>query len=70
MGAKLLCVEATTGEVLYTFNTNSASKSGPATYLVNGQQQVTFAFGGLPTFGSAPEDNPVNHANIMVTFGF
>lgn len=60
---------ATTGEILYQFATHSASHAGGMTYLVGGEQQITFALGGLPTFGSAPEDNPVNHASIMVTFG-
>ncbi len=60
---------ATTGEVVYRFNTNSASNSGPSTYLVDGKQYITFALGGLPSFGSAPDDNPVNHASILVTFG-
>jgi glucose dehydrogenase len=59
---------ATTGEILYTFNANSSSKSGPSTYLANGQQFVAFAFGGLPTFGSAPDDNPVNHSSVMIGF--
>ncbi|MGI9334836.1 MAG: PQQ-binding-like beta-propeller repeat protein, partial [Gammaproteobacteria bacterium] len=69
-GGVVHAVNATTGEVLYTFNANSASKSGPLTYLADdGGQQVTFAFGGLPTFGSAPDDNPVNHASVLVTFG-
>jgi|TARA_B100000315_G_scaffold259461_1_gene315623 alcohol dehydrogenase (cytochrome c) len=68
-GGMVHAVNATTGEVLYTFNTNSTSHSGPATYLVDGKQLVTFALGGLPTFGSAPDDNPVNHSSIMVTFG-
>ena len=62
-------VNATTGEVLYTFNASTASHSGPITYLSDGQQQITFALGGLPTFGSAPDDNPVNHGSILVTFG-
>ena len=68
-GGMVYAVDATTGEVLYQFNTGSASHAGGMTYEVNGQQQITFALGGLPTFGSAPEDNAVNHASIMVTFG-
>ena len=55
--------------MIYTFNTNSTSHSGAITYLVDGQQYITFALGGLPQFGSAPDDNPVNHSSIMVTFG-
>ena len=51
------------------FNANSASHSGPITYALDGRQQITFALGGLPPFGSAPDDNPISHANIMVTFG-
>jgi alcohol dehydrogenase (cytochrome c) len=62
-------VNATTGEVLYTFNTGTASHSGAITYLSDGQQQITFALGGLPQFGSAPDDNPINHGSMMVTFG-
>ena len=68
-GGMVHAVNATTGEVLYQFNTGSASHAGGMTYQVNGKQQFTFALGGLPTFGSAPEDNPVNHASVMVTFG-
>jgi len=60
---------ADTGEILYTFNANSASKAGPMTYVAGGEQYITFPFGGLPSFGSAPDDNPVNHASVMVTFG-
>jgi len=62
-------VNATTGEVLYTFNTGTASHAGPITYLSDGEQQITFALGGLPQFGSAPDDNPVNHGSLLVTFG-
>jgi len=68
-GGVVHVVNATTGDVVYTFNTNSASHSGPITYALEGRQQITFALGGLPTFGSAPDDNPVNHASIMVSFG-
>jgi PQQ-dependent dehydrogenase (methanol/ethanol family) len=68
-GGTVNVTNAETGAVLYTFNANSASKSGPMTYVVDGKQYIAFAFGGLPTFGSAPDDNPVNHASIMVAFG-
>ena len=68
-GGLVTVANATTGEVVYTFNTNSTSHSGALTYLVDGKQYVTFALGGLPQFGSAPDDNPVNHSSIMVTFG-
>ena len=68
-GGLVHVTDATTGEILYQFATHSASHAGGMTYLVGGQQQITFAMGGLPTFGSAPDDNPVNHASVMVTFG-
>ena len=68
-GGMVHVVNATTGEILYQFATHSASHSGAMTYLANGKQQITFALGGLPQFGSAPDDNPVNHASLMVTFG-
>ena len=67
-GGTVYVTNATTGEVVYNFSANSTSKSGPLTYAVGGKQQITFAFGGLPTFSSAPEDNPVNNSGIMVTF--
>ena len=68
-GGTVYVTNATTGEVVYNFSANSASKSGPMTYAVGGRQQITFAFGCLPTISSAPEDNPVNNAGVMVTFG-
>ena len=68
-GGMVYAANAATGEVLYQFATGSASHAGGITYEVGGRQQITFALGGLPTFGSAPDDNPVNHASIMVTFG-
>jgi len=68
-GGVVHVVNATTGEIVYRFNTNSTSHSGGITYTSDGSQQITFAFGGLPTFGSAPDDNSVNHSSIMVTFG-
>lgn len=68
-GGRVTVTNATTGEVVYTFNTNSTSHSGGITYLVDGKQYVTFALGGLPQFGSAPDDNPVNHSSLMITFG-
>ncbi len=68
-GGMVYVANAATGEVLYRFNTGSASHAGGMTYEANGEQLIAFALGGLPTFGSAPEDNAVNHASIMVAFG-
>ena len=68
-GGLVTIVNATTGEIVYSFNTNSTSHSGPITYVDGGEQLITFALGGQPTFGSAPDDNKTNHSSIMVTFG-
>ena len=43
-------VNATTGEILYTFNLGMTSKSGPITYLLDGEQYVL-----LQLAGSAPD---------------
>ena len=68
-GGLVTIVNATTGEIVYSFNTNSTSHSGPITYVDGGEQLITFALGGQPTFGSAPDDNKTNHSSLMVTFG-
>lgn len=68
-GGLVTVANATTGEIVYTFNTNSTSHSGGITYLVDGKQHIAFALGGLPQFGSAPDDNPVNHSSLIVSFG-
>jgi len=68
-GGQIYVTNATTGEVLYNFSTNSTSKSGPSTYLVGGEQRITFALGGTPQFGSAGDDNPVNHSSVMISLG-
>ncbi len=39
--------DATTGEILYTFNLNTKPKSGPITYMLDGKQYVVQAIGGL-----------------------
>ena len=50
-GGEFRAVNATTGEVLYSFNTGTAAKAGPITYTQNGKQYVVQALGGLPGFG-------------------
>ena len=66
-GGQINVVNATTGQILYTFDTNSNSDAAAATYLANGKQHITFTFGGLPQFGTAGTSNPVNNGGVIVS---
>ncbi len=50
-------VEATTGEVLYTFNMGTTFKAGPMTYMLDGTQYVVGLAGHVPGLGN--EDHPL-----------
>jgi quinohemoprotein ethanol dehydrogenase len=67
-GGLVTVAHARTGEILWTFNAGVTFKAAPITYMVDGQQYITIAGGGLPTFGSAPEDHALEHGSIMLTF--
>jgi alcohol dehydrogenase (cytochrome c) len=69
-GGELTVADATSGKILWQFNANTTSKSGPMTYMVDGKQQITFALGGSGGFGSVGKDwNSVNHSSMLVTIG-
>ena len=61
-------VDAANGEILWTFSAGVTFKAAPITYMVDGKQYVTIAGGGMPTFGSAPDDHPLEHGSIMFSF--
>ena len=67
-GGIVHAVDASTGEILWTFSAGVTFKSAPITYMIDGKQYVTIAGGGMPTFGSAPDDHPLEHGSIMFTF--
>ncbi|MCZ6553303.1 MAG: hypothetical protein O7A67_05815, partial [SAR324 cluster bacterium] len=68
-GGELTVANASNGEILWQMDTNTASKAGPITYMVDGKQRITWALGGSPGFGSAPDDWNVNHASFVITIG-
>lgn len=59
-------VNATTGEILYTFNLGTTPKAGPITYMADGKQYVVQAVGGLPGFGY--EGHKLEHGNLVAAF--
>ena len=68
-GGEINVVNATTGEKLYSFNTNHNNDAGPSTGLVNGTQMIFFHMGGLPQFGTAGDTNPVNNGGLVIALG-
>ena len=65
-GGVITVLNATTGEELFSLNTNSNNDAAGSTYMVNGKQHIAFTFGGLPTFGTAG-DIPVNNAGLIIS---
>ncbi|PYM82245.1 MAG: hypothetical protein DME09_14875 [Candidatus Rokuibacteriota bacterium] len=57
---------ATTGEVLYTFNLGTTAKSGPITFMVDGKQCVVQEVGGVPGFGY--EEHRVEFGGMVAAF--
>ena len=68
-GGEITVANSNNGQILWQLDTNTASKSGPMTYMVDGKQLITWALGGSPGFGSAPDDWNVNHASFVITIG-
>ena len=68
-GGEINVVNATTGEKLYSFNSNHNNDAGPSTGLVNGEQLIFFHMGGLPQFGTAGDTNPVNNGGLVIALG-
>jgi alcohol dehydrogenase (cytochrome c) len=69
-GGEMTVADATTGKVLFQLAANATSKSGPMTYMVDGKQQITFAFGGTGGFGSVADDwKNTNNGSVLVTLG-
>jgi alcohol dehydrogenase (cytochrome c) len=69
-GGEITIADATTGKVLFQMAANATSKSGPATYTVDGQQRITFAFGGTGGFGSVGDDwHNTNNGSFLVSLG-
>jgi alcohol dehydrogenase (cytochrome c) len=69
-GGELTVADATNGKVLWQLNANTTAKSGPITYMVDGQQQITFALGGSGGFGSVADDwKNTNHGSMVITLG-
>ncbi|MCY4513677.1 MAG: PQQ-binding-like beta-propeller repeat protein, partial [Candidatus Tectomicrobia bacterium] len=67
-GGIVHAVDAGNGEILWTFSAGVTFKAAPITYMVDGKQYVTIAGGGMPTFGSAPDDHFLEHGSIMFSF--
>ena len=59
-------VNASTGEILYSFNLGGRPKSGPITYVLNGKQYIAQLTGGAATAGYA--GSHVEHAGHIVAF--
>lgn len=57
---------ATTGEILYSFNTGTMARSGPITFLLDGKQYVVQAVGGVPIFGN--DQHHLEHGGAVVAF--
>ena len=57
---------ATTGEILYTFNLGVTPKSGPITYMLDGKQYVVQPVGGVPGWGF--EEHNLDHGSMVVAF--
>ena len=57
---------ATTGEILYTFNLGVTPKSGPITYMLDGKQYVVQPVGGVPGWGF--EEHNLDHGSLVVAF--
>jgi alcohol dehydrogenase (cytochrome c) len=69
-GGELTVADATNGKILWQLNANTTAKSGPITYMVDGQQQITFALGGSGGFGSVADDwKNTNHGSMVITLG-
>lgn len=68
-GGEIVVVNATNGQIVFQLDTNTGSFSGPITYMSDGKQQITFALGGLPAFGSSPDDWQVSDGSMLVTLG-
>ena len=59
-------VDAASGEILYAVNLGTAPKSGPITYMLDGQQYVVQAVGGVP--GGGFEEHRLEHGGLVVAF--
>ena len=57
---------ATTGELVHTFNTYASSKTGPITYMVGGKQYVLQLLGNVLGWGS--EERRLDHGSLLVAF--
>ncbi len=65
-GGTFQAVNATTGEILYSFNAGTTAKAGPITFAHGGKQYVVQALGGLPGFGN--ETQNVEHGSMVISF--
>ena len=57
---------ATTGEILYTFNLGVTPKAGPITYMLDGKQYVVQPVGGVP--GWDFQEHNLEHGSMVVAF--
>jgi alcohol dehydrogenase (cytochrome c) len=60
-------VNATTGEILYTFNLGTTAFAGPITFSVDGKQCVVQPAGGTPTKFGYQEHN-MEHGGLVAAF--
>jgi|GEM_PF-1638379 len=60
-------VNATTGEILYTFNLGTTAYAGPITFLTNGKQCVVQVAGGSPEKFGYKEHN-LEHGSLVAAF--
>ena len=59
-------VNASTGEILYTFNLGGRPKSGPISYVLNGKQYIAQLTGAAATAGYSASH--LEHAGHIVAF--
>ena len=60
-------LNATTGEILYTFNLGTTAFAGPITFSVDGKQCVVQPAGGTPTKFGYQEHN-MEHGGLVAAF--
>jgi PQQ-dependent dehydrogenase (methanol/ethanol family) len=70
-GGELTVADANNGKILWQFDANVLSKSGPITYMFEGKQYITWVLGGTGGFGSTNDDwkNTRLYGSLVVTAG-